>query len=181
MSTWSDVKYLVGLYLPNEPLSGKGVTTKSLIQKLMDAHILNENGVLMADTFKFPAGPGFELVDMEVLLKLPDDSLSKTCQTDRYLSTICASNEFWRRKLSRLLDLDIKMEVGVQYKELYFDFRDRNRNSVVLIAVLTCNVQIFDAYIKSYNPGSRTLFSTVSKSMLCDNPYFFIALCDKYI
>jgi hypothetical protein len=178
MSTWADIKYLIRQYLPNESLTGKGVTLSSLQGKLIHKGILDANyNVIVRPFDEFPFGSGFEPIDITILLKLPDDILLSTCKTDKHMASVCASNEFWRRKLSILLDLEIRAESGSvsDYKQLYFMFK-RSR-SIVFDAVSVCNMQIFDKYIKSYQMPMKFVFDgVVSKSMLCDNPHFFQSL-----
>jgi hypothetical protein len=66
--------------------------------------------VIIRSFDQFPFGTGFEQINANILLKLPDDVLINTCKTDKYMSLVCASNEFWRIKLGILLNLDIKTE-----------------------------------------------------------------------
>lgn len=123
-------------YLPNEPRSGRGITLKSLTEKLKAAGVDLSTGERKSTTSQspklsplkntdrphkssrekhntgkspkrspqkyekinkpnlFPYGPGYELIDLNILESLSDKELGKACRSDKYVAKLCNNNEF---------------------------------------------------------------------------------------
>jgi ankyrin repeat protein len=60
---------------------------------------------------------------MNVLLFLPDAELGLACRSDKTIAHICNSCEFWRKRLSIILDYNFKTTDKYHYKEIYQNLR----------------------------------------------------------
>lgn len=157
MTTRNKIFDLVKRYLPNEPRVGKGVTLKSLTEKLQAAGVNlitgnkdsspekqtihkspnnssekytttnsikrypHKDGTIKDQLNLFPYGPGFEQVDLGILESLSDAELGKACQSNKYVAKICSDNEFWRKRLSKVLGYEISRSSNTtkNYREMY--------------------------------------------------------------
>lgn len=45
---------------------------------------------------------GTKDTDMELLLRMDDETLASTCQTNRYISELCRDEQFWKRRSQRI-------------------------------------------------------------------------------
>jgi ankyrin repeat protein len=61
---------------------------------------------------------------MNILLFLPDSALGAACELDKSIAHICNSHEFWRQKISILLDHNFKPFDKYDYKEIYQRLRE---------------------------------------------------------
>ena len=64
---------------------------------------------------------GVRDTDYEILIGLPDEELFNTCQTDRYMASLCEYDIFWKRRTQIKYGRDIQKLEGQTWKEYYID------------------------------------------------------------
>ena len=117
---------LVKEYLPNQKLTGKGITLQYLIKQLENTgvHIIQyEEYVPTRGEYEHELPE----IALNILLKVADEDLPSFCSTNKTYYHVCASNEFWRLKLSALLDYDFA-RTNRNYHEIYDQLKDKNIN-----------------------------------------------------
>ena len=66
-------------------------------------------------------------IALNILLQVSDEDLPSFCSTNKAYSRVCASNEFWRRKLAILLDYDFA-RIDRNYHKFYDQLKDKKMN-----------------------------------------------------
>jgi hypothetical protein len=199
MSTRKEVNQLVKDHFPGVPVIGKGVTLDSLRQKLVVGGIIDSNYKPIAKQTSpvlrkksprtknrspirlspkkdkkslFPYGPGFELIDMNILANMPDSALASVCRTNSYVAKLCNDNEFWRQKLSVALKFKVYLKnKNVNYKHAYEQYIGARDHPEVLweIALGLCHYEIFVHFIELPEIRKDKIIYMLNKSLFCEN------------
>ena len=119
---------LVKEHLPDQRLTGEGITLEYLIKQLEKVGI---NIQQYEEYEQLPASGRYEHelpeIALNILLKVSDKDLPSFCKTNKTYSSVCASNEFWRIKLNILLDYDFA-RIDRNYRKIYNQLKDKNTN-----------------------------------------------------
>jgi ankyrin repeat protein len=116
MSQSNEIFNLVRLHLPDQKLTGPGIIPCSTSQSKREF-------------------TGNADADMYILLLLPDPNLGDACNTSKTIANIGTSPEFWRQKLSIVLNHQFPHTNQYNYKEIYQRLhRGKTVNTKLIIA-----------------------------------------------
>lgn len=194
MATRKEINKLIKKYIPATPIIGKGVTIKSLRQKLIDANVIDDdyNLILVNEPKQrhsssskkaspkknenlFPYGPGFEQIDINILASMPDNDLANACRSNSYLSNLCNDNEFWRLKFSAALGFDVKIVspgTTIIYKDLYKKYKPAF-DQPPIIAFYAIEDCYYDIFIRFYlNIDVDNIVEIIYACLYCEDLRF---------
>ncbi len=95
----------------------------------------------------FPTGEAD--TDANIMLQLSDVRLNQVCVSNKYLAAICASREFWRRKLSEYYKYPFPM-VDLDYRNMYKTIKRKSTYDQLVDAIPLGSLDLVTAI---YNSG----------------------------
>jgi len=79
-------------------------------------------------------------IDIKILLDLDDYDLNKVCQTNKYVSSLCNDDYFWKFKLDNLIGMDLfPTDLRNEGKEIY-SYLKKNLKNIDITSELSRNL-----------------------------------------